>query len=266
MSDDVLYLYGIVPPSADVRGLTGVEEDRGVFLVRVEDVACAASLVPAEIYQSIASAPDSSERMEWLAPRAWRHHQVLRDLHANAAVVPLKFGTLCDRLTDAEDILHRLREPSLALLTRVARRDEWTLRYDADQRAIAASLVAGDPRLRDLERQVSELPAGRAYFAAKQLEQATRTRVHDYFDHIEDAVRAQLSAQGVPIADTTASSGSTGREMALLIDRATFTEVEELLRRTEMHYRDCSLAFELVGPWPPYSFTADLSIDAGAVN
>jgi transitional endoplasmic reticulum ATPase len=77
--ESLLYLYGFVSLPAQLPAVTGVEENVPVFLVEYADVGCVVSLVPASAYQREDRSPQ--ERVDWVTPRAWRHHDVVQRLH-----------------------------------------------------------------------------------------------------------------------------------------------------------------------------------------
>jgi hypothetical protein len=176
------------------------------------------------------------------------------------AVVPLKFGTLCASADDARAMLAELPPAVAELLSRVEDKDEWTLRIAADETAISALLREADSDVRALHRQIAELPEGRAYFARKQLQKVTADRIAAYLDDIEAAVHRRLAALGAEVAHMPRprrgdrQNGAVS-ESAVLVRRADFGEMEATLRELE-DAQGAPVRFELVGPWPPYSFAS----------
>ncbi len=184
-NDTVLYLYGMVRPPVDLSGLTGVGPGSAVFLVEVEDVACAVSAVPALEYHLPPDARRPAEQLEWITPRAWRHHEVLRQLHAATTVVPLKFGTLSADVEQVRSLLRRVRQPVADLLAYFRGTDEWTLKICADVDALSLALQMTQPTLMALKDEERTLPEGRAYFARKKLQQVTADVVQATLDAVE---------------------------------------------------------------------------------
>jgi hypothetical protein len=247
MAAPLLYLYGFVRAGFDMPALTGVEEASPVFLIEQNTIACAASMVAAGDYdRRVDSRPDD---LEWLQPRAWRHHEVLHQLHLRGGVVPLKFGTLCADAAAARAMLDRLGETIVGLLSRVEDKDEWTLRIGVDDAIVAMA-----------DCDTAALPPGRAYLARKQLRKAAADRVAACVDDIEAAVCGRLAALGAEFAhrprlrrgDDAATSVT---ESAVLVRRDEFADLESCLRELEDAHGP-RVRFELVGPWPPYSFAS----------
>jgi hypothetical protein len=273
--ETVLYLYGFVLRPTALADLVEIEEGSDLFLVESGDVACAASAVPARAYDVPPDA-SSAERLEWLTPRAWRHHDVVQRLHSTRTVVPLKFGTLCPSIDELQALLRRLHDPITELFARFKGKDEWTLTVSADGEALSASLQSGRLDLIASKQEADRLPAGTAYFARKRLQKAIADLVAEQLTALEDIVYRTLSHLGVEVATAQRSSGAANDSgvpvttAALLADRQIFGTLEAHLAQLEAEYAACGLTCELSGPWPPYSFTGTLAaatetaLDAGA--
>jgi hypothetical protein len=254
-SPTVLYLYGLVAPTADLSGLGAVEAGADIFLVSLGDVACAVSAVPASAYEQAAGA-SAAEQLEWVTPRAWRHHEILRRLHVAGTVVPLKFGTLCGSAAQVEDMLRRLRSPILDLLRHFEGKDEWTLKVSHDEASHGAWLQATDTALIALQDEARRLPDGRAYFVRKKLQRATADLVSAGLAAVEREVIEDLSQAGFQIG----RAEREGSGVPVLVERARFAVLESILAARESAAIDSHVTFELVGPWPPYSFTSEMEL------
>jgi Gas vesicle synthesis protein GvpL/GvpF len=259
----VLYLYGFVSLPVQLPAVVGVEENGPVFLVEYADIGCAVSLVAASAYQR--DDRSAQEHFDWVTPRAWRHHDVVQRLHASTSVLPLKFGTLCPRLNDLRTML---RDRHVAIgeeLARIAGKDEWTLRVTIDRAALAEHLQASEPvliALKEVQRRLSEGPA---YFAGKELQQATSDLADVRLAALENQLFDELlplQLQIVPLDAPTGASADPTRlcitHAALLVERSAFNALELRLAAFEVKYRKPPVTCELLGPWPPYSFAGAL--------
>jgi hypothetical protein len=263
--ETVLYLYGFVLRPSALMDLVEIEQDAELFLVECGDVACAASVVPARAYDVPPDAASAEQRLEWLTPRAWRHHDVVQRLHSARTVVPLKFGTLCAGIGELQALLRRLHDPITDLFARFKGKDEWALTVSADGEALSTSLQSGRLDLVASRQEAERLPEGTAYFARKRLQKAIAELVAEQLATLEDIVHWNLSRLGVEIAAAQPSSGPANASMvpvtavALLADRHIFETLETHLALLEVEYAAYGLTCELSGPWPPYSFTGTLA-------
>jgi hypothetical protein len=259
-TETVLYLYGFVRPTVDPAALAASQAD--VILVDDGDIACAATVVPAVDYHVPPDANTAAQQLEWVAPRAWRHHEVLRQLHAAGGVVPLKFGTLCSNSQDVREMLRRRREPILALLAELEGKDEWTLNTRADAELLSAVVRHSEPQLAGLALAADRLPEGHAYFARKKLQKAICDAVAARLAAVRQDLHERLSSAAIRF--TTADQPRTGTtegmvsSVAVLVSGSRLPELESLLAELEAAHADAHVTFELVGPWPPYSFAAAL--------
>jgi hypothetical protein len=250
----LLYLYGFVRPSIRVPRIEGVEAGTEVFLVEAGDVACAASVVPGDAYRR-APGQQPADQLEWVTPRALRHHAVITALHEAGTVLPLQFGAVCRCAEDVERLIGDLRPRLVHLLDKLRNKDEWTLRATADQAAIAARCENDAAQLVALKELERTLPDGQAYFARKQRAKLTADLVAAAIASAEDDACARLA----PLA---ADMSRTPRHAALLVDRADLDAVTARLSDVQASEASTGLTFELVGPWPPYSFAPSLAPDS----
>lgn len=257
----LLYLYGFVRPSMAVPRIEGVEEGSDIFLIESADariapadVACAASLVPAEAYER-APGERPAEQLEWVTPRALRHHAVVGALHAAGTVLPLQFGAVCRTADDVRQLIADLQPVLSDLLDKLHNKDEWTLRATADDAVITARCEAA-PQVMALKAVESGLTDGRAYFARKQRAKVLADLVAGTIASAQEDAYARLA----PLA---ADVRQTSRHSALLVDRTAFDDVASRLAELQAVQAGLGLTFELVGPWPPYSFAPALRSQLG---
>ncbi|HEY7172686.1 MAG TPA: GvpL/GvpF family gas vesicle protein [Vicinamibacterales bacterium] len=252
----MLYLYAFVRPSADVSALAGVEAESTVFVVAADDVGCAVSCVPDHEYGAPQTAT-MSEQLEWITPRALRHHEVVAHLHRGGAALPLKFGTLCPDVDTLRGLLVERRDGIEDGLGLVRGRDEWTLAVSVDQQAIAATVLERSPHLAALQAEANRLPEGRAYFARRRVQKAVADEVANACAALEQRICGQLA--GLDVAHKLGSpSRDRGAQpvtvLSLLVDRGRLSTIESMLAHAELEAAASGLTCEITGPWPAYSF------------
>jgi hypothetical protein len=262
--DTAVYLFGFVAASGARDEAEAIGRD--VMLVPDDDVALAASIVRARDYEPPADGADASHRLEWVAPLAMRHHDVVQRLHAARTVVPLKFGALCSDLDHAFSIVRRLHGPIAALLKRFEGKDEWTLTVTANREALTAALRHARPGLIRLEQEAAGMTAGAAYLARKRFHQLVDDLVAEECESLARRIWDRASAAGAeitaaPRAEPRTPAGEIAvARGALLVDRQRFIAIEQALDDLEMEHGSLGLTCEIRGPWPPYSFADAIEV------
>ena len=262
--DTALYLYGFV--SASVGDDEAEAIGRDVMLVPDDDVALAAAVVRARDYEPPPDGADPSQRLEWVAPLAMRHHDVVQRLHAARTVVPLKFGALCPDVDHAVTIVRRLHGPIAALLKRFAGKDEWTLNVRADRDALARSLKHARPGLLRLEQDAARMTAGAAYLARKRLQQLVADLIVEGCDALEERVWRRVADAGWEFTcgprntKDLSAGGVSVAHGAVLVGREQIAAVERILGGLETEHESIGVTCELSGPWPPYSFAETIEV------
>jgi predicted phage tail protein len=262
--DTAVYLFGFVATAGARDDAEAIERD--VMFVPDDDVALAASIVRAGDYEPPADAADASRRLDWVAPLAMRHHDVVQRLHAARTVVPLKFGALCSDLDHAFSLVRRLHAPIAALLKRFEGKDEWTLTVTANREALTSALRQARPGLSRLEQDAAAMTPGAAYLARRRFNQLLNDLVAEEADALERRIWDRASAAGaeITIAPRAESRGAGGAitvaRGALLVDRQRFVAIEQALDDLEMEHGALGLSCEIRGPWPPYSFAGAIEV------
>ena len=248
-----LYLYGIVSHPTDLPPCDAVEDGTAIEMIAGERVACVVSAVLAKDYESAAIGRNAADQLEWVTPRAWRHHDVVRRLHLHAGVIPLKFGTLCACADDVRQMLARCAGPLDALLSRFHGKDEWKLSMHLDADRVTARLERDDPELRELCAREQALPEGRAYFVRKKRQQRTAALLGEE----TEATAREVDARIAKYVDASCEEHTPKPAATLLVDRARFEDLTSCLAAIEADHAPNGLVLELRGPWAPYSFVSD---------
>ena len=245
-----LYLYGIVAHPSELPRCDAVEDGTTIEVIAGDRAACVVSPVPARVYESAATGGNAAEQLQWVTPRAWRHHDVVRKLHMTTTVIPLKFGTVCRCVDDVRDLLARCSEPIGALLDRFHGRDEWTLSIRLDSDRVIERFEQEDLELCALCARERLLPEGRAYFVRKQRQQRTAALLNAELA----AAARQVYARIAGYVDGWLEDHAPAPSATLLVERVRFDDLAACLAGLEAEQATNALSLELRGPWAPYSF------------
>jgi hypothetical protein len=268
------YLYGIIPATeqgawrpGDVVGM-GVapsgEDGEALEAITAGDLVAVVRRVPVAEF-----APEAlrahAEDLSWLETMARRHNNVIDAVHRTRTILPAKFGCVYER---AEDVRTALAEEHDALRDRLSwidGCDEWGVRLYGDVATIRQRVDEEQERMRRLRGDAAAASPGRAYLLqhklaeeqAGALDQVLDDVASQAYTHCARHARAgqisrQLAASRIP---PDQPSAELLRAAFLVPHTAADAFIEDVRQFAE---GQPGLWCEHSGPWPPYSFAAEL--------
>lgn len=259
------YLYCLLPAHADVQaaGLPGMEEGRPPRLLPVGNMQAAISEVGDDFSEAKLNA--SIRDLDWLSPRAVRHHEVVDGLYVQCKqLLPLTFGAI---FLSEESLRQRLttQAPQLeAMLARLRGKEQWELKLSRDQAVFEAGLRGHSEELRHLEAELRDKPPGTAFMLRKKLQNLEAREIQRVAAEVRDAVHQALSACAVEARrdqlTTPAEPGNLRLDLrsAYLVNEADAVGLKDASERLFERYESLGYSLELTGPWPAFSFVAGL--------
>lgn len=258
-----LYLYGIIRSCPlDLAGVKDIEGGSDLFLVSWKELACAVSPVPVAEY-SEQSLTARTEELDWVAPRAVRHQDVVQHLRRATTVIPLKFGTLCSSEEKVREILQEQYELLLRSLDFLTGREEWGVKVCVVEDLTKQAMERADPQAGQISELMSSVSEGEAYFLRKKKrDRASQQRDQYLYELGEEAYRrllacARAGRRGSSLNPAPRSEQVPILNAAFLIDEQQAAGFETATGRLEADYRNLGMRIELSGPWAPYSFCGD---------
>jgi hypothetical protein len=220
--------------------------------------------------------------LAWLAARACRHQAVLEQVMRLGPVLPARFGTLFSSPASLGCFLGKHEAAIARFLERVGSQQEWSVKGFLDPaRAEAEWLARRRPEERRLQaaapRPMAEAewlsqwspeepapPApspGAAYLQEQSLRMQAKQALDDRLAEACDGLFNELSplaSEIVPGRFLARLMPEAAREMvlnwALLLPAAAVPDFRGRIERANSQQNSDGLAFEVSGPWPPYSF------------
>ena len=235
----------------------GLANQPAPFFWRFGEVAAVLRLVSRAEFCGPAGETNLQD-LAWLAPRACQHQAVLEQVMRLGPVLPARFGTLFSSLDSLGSFLQKHEAAIIQFLERVRGHEEWAVKGFLDSARAEAELLA---RARSGEAGPFSSTPGMAYLQ----EQSLRIKVKQELENRVAEAREALSNELNPLASEACqrrilSRETTGEERgmvlnwAFLVPPATLTDFRLQIERANAEPKLAGLAFELSGPWPPYSF------------
>ncbi len=241
------YLYCLTEGEPDLTGITSMEPEHPLQLA----AAGRPNAVWSEVGEDFAEANLNARirDLDWLSPRAVRHHEVVDALYARSKpLLPLSFGAIFASLASLTGRLEAERENLLERLDHLRGRDEWNMKLTRDDALLAEHVRRDNPDL-------AAKPPGTRFLLEKKLKNleeqerkriaaAVRTEVHDALTAIAaEAHRDQLTP-GSPLE----------LRSAYLVLEEDVDRLQQAVAELTDKYAPAGYSLELTGPWPPFTF------------
>lgn len=268
------YLYGIT--RRELEASDGTSASASMRLEDHESVEASTEAISSGDLQAIVRrvpfadfSPEAlraqAEDPAWIETMVRRHNAAIEAVHRTRTILPAKFGCVYVCPEDVQTALQEEHDALLARLNWIDGCDEWGVRLYGDVATIRQRADAEQDSVQRLRRDLASASPGRAYFLQRKLA-----------DELANAVDSQLDGlirQAYEHFARQAKAGHVSRQMAdSRINQA--EESTEILRAAFLVPHESADAFiedvrrfsesqsglwcEYSGPWPPYSFAAQI--------
>ena len=255
------YLYCVLPGEAQLNadGVAGMEEQGPVKLLPAGSLQAAVSDVGDDFAEANLNARITD--LDWLSPRAVRHHEVVDELFARCKpLLPLTFGVIFRSQDSLRQRLAAQEAELLAKLDQLRGHQEWNLRLIRDQAAFSAELRRHSPELAQAEKAIQAKPPGTRFLLEKKLENLRTREAKRLAAAVRTDVHATLSALAVDAQRDDLATSALPQDVRLelrsayLVAEPASEQLAEVARELASKYAGLGYELELTGPWAPFTF------------
>jgi hypothetical protein len=269
MNDDAqaiyLFCFARSDPAPAIEG-KGIDGQSPLFLHTAGDIGAVVSTISlGEL-----SGPEAEARMrdlEWIGPRALRHEQVIEQVMLRSPVFPARFGTLFSAIERLDELVIKNHDTISHFLNRMAHREEWAVKTFLDRKKAREEYITTA-----LAANAQRMPhsAGARYLQ----EQRIRTGADKELNRMVKAIGEELWKELNRIAEDvkerrvlpSGGEGDIEGEMVLnwafLVPRENLPAFKRQIDGANASRLETGLVFHCSGPWPPFSFTPNLSLES----
>ncbi|MDQ3696559.1 MAG: GvpL/GvpF family gas vesicle protein [Gemmatimonadota bacterium] len=263
MTDQVVYLYGIVGADMSLEGAPLGVESTAVELEREGGLGALISWLPAVEYDRARIEPLVGD-VAWVGGRAVAHDGVVTWASERGGVIPVPMFTLYSDTARLRAMLGE-RQGDLALtLAHVARGEEYGVRVFRLDDVLTRHLGEMSPDLARLEAQAQLASPGQRYLLERKAEvkrTAELRRVgsdvaRETFDSLAPHA-LESTREAVPRYDSEPVGGAAVLNSFYLVRRGALEPFRRSLATLAGRYEPRGFRFEFTGPWPPYHFVKE---------
>ena len=244
MSEQVTWIYGVIPADADLVELDRRAEKLGVdvWVVELGDLGAIVSDAPT---------PDARGTRD----RALAHARVLEAAIADAPVVPFRFGaTVQGSDKEVGDELLKARHDELVeTLRRVKDHIQMTVKVVYDEDAILSEIVQSNPEITELRKQARQGDEMATRNVRVRLGELVNAGLAQARERDATQILQKLERLAVAVASEDLESEYMVVHAPCLVERKMADDFEHTL---EQMAEDNSgrMRFTLLGPMPAFSF------------
>lgn len=255
-----IYLFCLARPDV-IEMLSGIEDAQQrfpLFCRTVQDVTSVISEANVEDFCG-PEANGNMKKLEWIGPRAYRHEKVIERAMRFSPVLPARFGTLFSSVESLERSVNGHYVTIASFLDEMTGMEEWSVKGLLD-RSKARERFLEELRVRK-EPDLSP-SAGKRYFQEQQIAVEAEKELKRWLREVTAQLASTLSNHAKSSSKRKTLEHHSGSEMvmnwALLLPRDVVADFRTEVDRASSQCSLYGLAFEVSGPWPPYSFAPTL--------
>lgn len=253
-----LYLYGITDHPEIQALLDGIQTPSPVRCLPIADLGALVREVTLEEFGEDAL-QERLKDAKWLEEQVRNHAGVLETAMRFGTVIPMKFLTIFRTEERLLQSLLALLETLHQLCGRLQGKQEWGVKVFCDLKCIQEAVKVQNDTIRGIEAQLAGKPSGTAYLIRRQFEELVRRESGLRLAVHLESICCRLFSEVQDTKFNPATPGPGDRPMvlnaSLLIDKTCVTSLAKEVDALRQEYRPRGFAFELVGPFPPYSFS-----------
>ena len=238
-------------PGRDIQGLF-VIADKGLFAIArkvLED-----EFGEGNIEKNIAD-------LEWVRAKVMEHEEVVEHVMKGNVLMPLRFGTIFESDDSLKRMLREKHELFSTTIEGLKEREEWGVKVYVDASKVKSTVETEDCEIAELNREIGESSAGKAYLLRKKredlLRSATESRVFQcgdicFFLLSEESEKAKLN--GLLPMNKFRTDSDMVLNAVFLVRKEEIQEFIGTVDYLQNRYGAGGFSFDCTGPWPPYNF------------
>jgi hypothetical protein len=258
-----VYLFCLTPASSlpEITG-NGIDPMHPLFVEVIGEVTAVLTEVNIDDFSGPA-AKENMVNLEWVAPRALRHEEVVIAAMEQGPVLPVRFGTVFSSLVAVTEALRLRQDVFEKFFQNTAGMNEWILKGYANlpQNRVRMTLE----RMAAEKEQLAELSPGKRYFLEQKIKGEVAKastlwlkRIGKEIGELAEQNSAEFSKCRLQSREVTGRDEEMFFHAALLVPDCSVVAMEGVMDAWNTQQKSQSLQLELSGPWPPYHFAPTL--------
>ena len=197
----------------------------------------------------------------WVRAMVMEHEEVVEHVMKGNVLMPLRFGTIFESDDSLKRALSERHEMFSSTIEGFKEREEWGVKVYVEASKMKSTIETEDCEITELDREIGESSAGKAYFLRQRREDLVRKATEAKVFQCGDICFFLLSGESEKAKVNGLLPMKKLRTDSDIVLNAVF-----LVRKEEIpgfigtvdylqnRYGTLGFSFDCTGPWPPYNF------------
>lgn len=288
MSELCYCQYAFAQPKCRVQEIgPGVDPHFHVELVREGPIGAVVSRVGLDQFDPERLQGKTAEDIQWLGKVAARHNEIICQVAASSAVLPLRLGTVFRSRDSLQAMLVRCQATVAKFLEQLGNRQEWGVKLYLGKRRLepipghlgpppphylartnpscGGKTPSVDERRDEKMKATPSATSGTAYLTRKKAQidsrRELRASMYETLQRVEQCLASKADhscrIRNLP-SDLTGRDEEMVFNAAFLLPASSLGSWLETVQSVERDVQSKGLVLEVSGPWPPYHFCPSL--------
>ena len=198
---------------------------------------------------------------QWIKYMVGTHERIIERVAMDADIIPFRFGTLFNTDGSLNVMLEQHEDEFEAIFDRLTNKQEWGLKIYCDPVKLKAGLFGNRTKFLEIEDEIENSSAGKAYFLRKKKEAMIQKRINEkislcnqeIFETLKDLSSDACITRILP-KEVTEREDEMVLNAAFLVDKDGMDDFLKMAHTLKAHYESDGFLIDCTGPWPPYNF------------
>ncbi|WP_165916267.1 GvpL/GvpF family gas vesicle protein [Marinisporobacter balticus] len=257
-----LYVYCIMPKDVvTIHDQKGIDGEGSLFLVQYRELVAVVSEVKLKDFKLSMVAKEMV--MEWAEEKVRIHEKIVERLMKENDLLPTSFGSIVSNKEALIDLMTDKYYEYISVLEKLKGKEEWTIKAYLSFEKFKQALEDNTPEIRKRKEILSALSKSDAFLMKRKIDNLVKEqmdiRLENVLLHIVEVLRKVSECEAFSNVEFPKhqKDNSIILKASYLVKKSIFQDFLQQINKLTDELESEGITFEVIGPWPPYSFVED---------
>lgn len=260
-----IYIYCILQEGATINAdQKGIDGSGSLFPVQYRELAAIVSEVELDKFKLHTAAAGKEVDMGWIEEKARAHERIVEQLMKENDLLPAKFCSIVSSKEGLKAFMADNYHEFVRTFQRLKGHEEWNVKAFLNFEKLKQFITDNTPEIRERIEMLSFMSDRSKYLLKRKIDNLIHERTDKRFEAVVVYIAKALRA--VSKGDAFSKPESPKHQQtetpiifkaSYLIEKTMFQSFNQQLNELSDELEPEGIAFEITGPWPPYTFVKD---------